>query len=100
MCEPKNNILCSATLRAIGEFCYLYVEDSQWEHTVKRETLEVVRRAFDDSTPADPQRGIYRIQSDLFGAPPNVDGDPKIYMLLLDIRDGVVRGDGFIAGVF
>ncbi len=98
--RTQEQYIVSATLRAIGEFCYLYVEDSQWERTVKRETLEAVRRAFDDSTPADPQRGIYRIQSDLFGAPPNVDGDPKIYLLLLDIRDGAVRGDGFIAGFF
>lgn len=98
--RTQEQYIVSATLRAIGEFCYLYVEDSQWERTVKRETLEVVRRAFDDSTPADPQRGIYRIQTDLFGAPPNVDGDPKIYLLLLDIRDGAVRGGGFIAGFF
>ena len=89
-----------ATLRAIGEFCYLYVEDSEWERTVKRETLETVRRAFDESTPADPQRGIYQMQTALFGAPPDVDGDAKIYLLLLDIRDAAVRGGGFVAGFF
>ena len=98
--RTQEQYVVSATLRAIGEFCYLYVEDSQWEHTVKRETLETVRRAFDESTPADPQRGIYRIQTGLFGAPPDVDGDAKIYLLLLDIRDAAVRGDGFIAGYF
>ena len=98
--RTQEQYIVSATLRAIGEFCYLYVEDSQWERTVQRETLEAVRRAFDDSTPADAQRGIYRIQTDLFGAPPNVDGDPKIYLLLLDVRDGAVRGEGFIAGFF
>ena len=98
--RTQEQYLVPATLRAIGEFCYLYVEDSQWERTVNRETLETVRRAFDDSTPADPQRGIYRIQTDLFGAPPNVDGDPKIYLLLLDIRDGAVRVGEFIAGFF
>ena len=98
--RTQEQYITSATLRTIGEFCYLYVEDSQWEHTVNRETLETVRRAFDDSTPADPQRGIYRIQTELFGLPPDVDGDAKIYLLLLDIRDGAMRGDGFIAGYF
>ena len=98
--RTQEQYIVSATLRAIGEFCYVYVEDSQWEHTVKRETLETVRRAFDDSTPADPQRGIYQIQTDLFGAPPDVDGDARIYLLLLDIRDPAVRGDGFVAGFF
>ncbi|MDE0300372.1 MAG: hypothetical protein OXN17_17175 [Candidatus Poribacteria bacterium] len=98
--RTQEQYIVPATLRAIGEFCYLYVEDSQWGQTVKRETLETVRRAFDESTPADPQRGIYRIQTELFGAPPDVDGDAKIYLLLLDIRDGAVRGDEFIAGFF
>lgn len=98
--RTQEQYIVSATLRAIGEFCYLYVEDSEWEHTVNRETLETVRRAFDDSTPADPQRGIYRIQTNLFGLPPDVDRDTKIYLLLLDIRDGAMRGNGFIAGYF
>ncbi len=98
--QTSEQYIVSATLRAIGDFCYLYVEDSEWGHTVDRETLETVRRAFDDSTPADPQRGIYRIQTELFGAPPDIDGDAKIYLLLLDIRDAAVRGGGFIAGFF
>ena len=98
--QTSEQYIVSATLRAIGEFCYLYVEDSEWELTVKRETLETLRRAFDDSTPTDPQRGIYQIQTELFGAPPDVDGDDKIYLLLLDIRDAAVRGDGFVAGFF
>ena len=98
--RTQEQYLVSATLRAIGEFCYLYVEDSQWERTVNRATLETVRRTFDESTSADPQRGIYRIQTELFGLPPDVDGDEKIYLLLLDILDGAVRGGGFIAGYF
>ena len=90
----------SATLRAIGEFCYVFVEDSQWNRVVNGKTVDKVRRAFDDSTPAYPKRGIYQIETELFGNPPDVDGDDKIYLLLLDIRDSAVRGSGFVAGFF
>lgn len=89
-----------ATLRAIGEFCYIFVEDSQWLRTVHPATVRSVRRAFDDATPADPKRGIYGIETELFGAPPDIDGDKRIYILLLDIRDRATRGGGFVAGFF
>ncbi len=88
------------TLREIGKFCYIFVEDSQWRRTVHPTTVEAIRRAFDDSVPADASRGIYQIQTTLFGPPPDTDGDEKIYLLLLDIRDGATVGSGFIAGFF
>ena len=89
-----------STLRAIGEFCYIFVEDSQWLQTVHQGTVNSVRRAFDDATPADVNRGIYEIQTELFGAPPDIDGDKRIYLLLLDIRDKETEGSSFVAGFF
>ncbi len=89
-----------ATLRAIGKFCYVFVEDSQWGRTVNAGTVESVRRGFDDATPADARRGIYQIETDLFGPPPDIDRDVRIYLLLLDIRDGTTVGGGFVAGFF
>ena len=92
--------IVQSTLRAIGEFCYIFVEDSQWLRTVNEETVRSVRRAFDDATPADLNRGIYEIETELFGEPPDIDGDKRIYLLLLDIRDGETRGSSFVAGFF
>lgn len=92
--------IVQATLRAIGEFCYIFVEDSQWLQTVNDETVRSVRRAFDDAVPADLNRGIYEIETELFGAPPDIDGDKRIYLLLLDIRDKETRGGSFVAGFF
>ena len=92
--------IVQSTLRAIGEFCYIFVEDSQWLQTVDEETVRSVRRAFDDATPADANRGIYEIETELFGAPPDIDGDKRIYLLLLDIRDKATHGSNFIAGFF
>ena len=92
--------IVQSTLRVIGEFCYIFVEDSQWLQTVNEETVRAVRRAFDDATPADPNRGIYEIETELFGAPPDIDGDKRIYLLLLDIRDKATQGSNFVAGFF
>ena len=92
--------IVQSTLRAIGEFCYIFVEDSQWLQTVHEETVNSIRRAFDDATPADLRRGIYEIQTALFGEPPDIDGDKRIYLLLLDIRDKGGKGSDFIAGFF
>ena len=92
--------IVQSTLRAIGEFCYIFVEDSQWLRTVQWGTVNSVRRAFDDATPADLNRGIYEIQTELFGAPPDIDGDNRIYLLLLDIRAKETIGGSFVAGFF
>ena len=89
-----------STLQKVGKFCYIFVEDSQWGRTVNAATIEAVRHAFDDSTPADLTRGIYQIETELFGPPPNIDGEKKIYILLLDIRDLVTVSGGFIGGFF
>ena len=88
------------TLQKVGKFCYIFVEDSQWKHTVNAATVEAVRHAFDDATPADRTRGIYQIETELFGNPPNIDGEKRIYILLLDIRDLVTVSGGFIGGFF
>ena len=98
--KTQEQYTVKATLRAIGKFCYLFVEDSQWRRPVTAAHIESIRRAFDDTVPANPGQGIYQTETALFGPPPDIDGDPRIYLLLLDIRDGVNAGSGFIAGFF
>ena len=92
----------SATCRAVGEHAYLFVENECWNITVRQTDVEAMLTAFDEKTPADPNRGIYRIDVEAFGIPPNVDGDPKIYILILDIKDNPGPGPcvaGYFAGV-
>ena len=96
----QTQYITDATLHAIGKFCYIFVEDSQWQRTVKPLSVEKVRRAFDDSTPTEPNRGIYQIETETFGQPPDIDNDQRIYILLLDVRDFYKRGGNFVAGYF
>ena len=94
--------LTSATCRAVGKFCYIFVEDKQWDSGVVTHTGVVkLKRAFDESTPADPARGIYKLETeDLGPAPDEIDQDPKIYILILDIPDAYNGFGDFIAGYF
>ena len=94
----KNQYRLNATLRAIGTWCYIYVENTEWQRTVNARTLASVLWYFEQSTPADSSKGIYQIETELFGTPPDTDGDDRVYLLLLDIR-----GDSLsqvIAGYF
>jgi hypothetical protein len=84
--------ITSATLRGIGENCYIFVEDRQWNRTVTLLTVELLKKAFD--------RQIYDTLTKAFGTPPDIDGDPRIYILLLDIPDVNLPGGEYISGYF
>jgi hypothetical protein len=90
----------NATCRAVGEFCYIFVENSQWEKNVTNTGVAKLRRAFDESTPANASKGIYKLETENLGLPPDeIDLDPKIYILILDIPDTQENGN-FVAGYF
>lgn len=88
------------TCRAVGNNCYIFVEDSLWNTRVNQSAVDSVKKAFDLSTPANPNKGIYQMDVDAFGNPPDVDNDPKIVILILNILDGYSGSGGFIAGYF
>lgn len=89
----------SAVLRGVGNFCYVFVEASEWNTRVTAETVQSIVRAFDTATPANPQRGIYETLTQSFGAPPDIDGNGKVIFLLLNIRDANPI-DQYTAGFF
>jgi hypothetical protein len=90
----------SSTCRAVGLNCYVFVEDALWNSRVNQGHVNAVVNAFDYSTPKSPSEGIYKIMTDTFGSPPNVDGDPKIIIFILDIRDDYRESGSGIAGYF
>ena len=77
----------SAALRGIGNFCYIFVEEAEWNTRVTPETVASIVRAFDVATPANPQQGIYPTLTGFFGVPPDIDENGRIILLLLNIRD-------------
>lgn len=88
-----------STCRKVGTNCYIFVEDAIWGTSVNEAGVDSVALAFDSKTPTNPNKGIYQTNVEVFGLPPDVDGDPKIIILILDIIDGATGG-GYISGYF
>ena len=89
----------SAVLRGIGNFCYIFVEEAEWNTRVTAETVASMVHAFDAATPANPTQGIYRTLTGFFGLPPDIDENGRIILLLLNIRDAN-HTDQYTAGFF
>jgi hypothetical protein len=100
--KTNDRYTLNSTCRAVGDYCYIFVEDKIWQKNVDEASVERVKETFDKKTPADPNKGVYSLLVDTFGEPPNIDGDPKIIILILDIVDNYdsTTGGGYIAGYF
>ena len=90
----------ASTCRAVGTNCYIFVEDINWGTKVTQAVVDSVRAAFDAHTPSDGTKGVYQTDVGTFGNPPDVDADPRIIILLLDIKDGYTGSGGYVAGYF
>ncbi|MFA6110577.1 MAG: hypothetical protein WDA75_17580, partial [Candidatus Latescibacterota bacterium] len=79
-----------ATCRQQGEFCHVFVEDGQWDTNggpILQSDVDGLMALFEQATPADPGRGVIQLAGEVFGPPPDVDGDPRIYILILELTD-------------
>ena len=96
-----NYEILSSTCRAVGTNSYIFVEDSLWGSYVTQAAVDSVDRAFNTATPNTPTQGIYAVETEKFGQVPDIDGDPRVIVFILDIRDGATASSGsYIAGYF
>lgn len=87
----------TTTCRYVGDHCYIFVEDDIWSGPrVTQAGVESLARAFDQSTNRHSDRGIYDVSTNLFGEPPDADGDPRILIVVLDILDSPITGITFV----
>ncbi len=100
--DPNSDrYLVPSTCRAVGTNCYIFVEDTSWSSgRVTQTAVDSVRNAFDNRTPASATEGIYAEDVAAFGTPPDIDSDPRIIILILDIKDGFTGTGGFVQGYF
>lgn len=89
---PTEPVLKLATCRYKGTHCYIFVEESQWDIIAAQPDVDKLGALFDATTPADPERGVFATAVDAFGEPADEDGDPRIFILILDIPDERVAG--------
>lgn len=83
----------TATKMAEGTHCYIYLEQGATATTAQ---INAVIAQFDTT--------VYPKDNAAFGSEPNpgADGDPKVYILLLNVRDGfnAVTSTSYVAGYF
>lgn len=95
--------LLPATCRFAGEDTYIFVENDVWGDYFNEEDVVAFAVALEDSVPAD-SGGIIEINSATFGPiPDEIDGDPRVFFLVLNIRDGWTGEPGhetYIGGYF
>lgn len=93
-----------ATCRAVGTNCYIFVENTVWDNgRVNQFAVDKVREAFDSKNALpNSTKGIYQTNVEYFGNPPNKDNDPRIIILILDIKDNYATNPsaGYTAGYF
>jgi hypothetical protein len=96
--------LLPATCRYVGEDVYVFVEDAMWDVHYDQEAVDQLAEALQDSTPSG-SGGIIETEASTIGEiPDEIDGDPRVYFLVLDIRDGFdstsTEPQVYIAGYF
>jgi hypothetical protein len=92
--------LVPSTCRGVGTNCYIFVEDASWGTRVNQTAVDSILSYFNSKTPANPSKGIFATDTSAFGNPPDVDHDPRIIILLLNIKDGYSGSGGFVEGYF
>ena len=85
-----------AVCRAIGEKCYIFVENDRWDFgDVDLNDMATILDAFENKTDAvdidasgvlASTEGIYEKVTSVFGEPPDFDNDPRIFILVMDVR--------------
>jgi hypothetical protein len=78
---PPTWILEPSTCRAVTDFSYVFVADDQWNVNMDSADVAQVAYYWEEGTYIDSTFGIYELDTQNFGAPPNtLDNDDHIYI--------------------
>jgi hypothetical protein len=89
-----NYVSTPATCRLVGKHCYLFVENASFNNPFTLLNVDTLVDVFDNRTPANSHKGIYDTDTTNFGPIPDVDNDPKVIILVVNLQN---RGGYFSA---
>ena len=103
--EQSGFVALDAILVAESNRIEVWVDTTEWNVNVAQADADKLIDAFENETPAgsiDPNKGILALEIENMGDPPDVDGNGKIIVLILDINDDFDETDNpaFVAGYF
>ncbi|KAA3608425.1 MAG: T9SS C-terminal target domain-containing protein [Calditrichaeota bacterium] len=91
-------------LKKTNSLINVWVEKAELNNNhVTDNVIDDIFNGLINSTPTgsiDPNKGIYEIDVDIFGSPPDFDNNGKVDFLLTDIKDGWEGQGEFIGGFF
>jgi hypothetical protein len=88
----------TATCRLVGHRAYWFVQDEEWGTRVRGTQIQRLSESFDGAGAVGS--GIHGLGTETFGPLPDVDGDPRILVLVMDILDGYAATGNYLAGYF
>lgn len=78
---PPLWIQIPATCRAVGDSCYIFIANDQWNVNMTQENTDTVLANFEHHTLTDPTKGIVQLDVEHFGEiPDEIDGDRHVYI--------------------
>ncbi len=102
---PPRYVQVDATCRAQGAHSQIYVADEIWEAPVTQPKVDALLRAFEESTPAHSDQGIYEVTTGTYGLPTDVDGNGRVILFVVRIPsyqgnafDGYIRREDVLGG--
>jgi len=103
--EQSGFVSIDAMLVALSNLVEVWVDTTQWNVNVVQNDIDKLVNSFENETPPasiDPNQGILALEIKYMGSPPDVDGNGKVIILILDINDSydAVSNPSFVAGYF
>jgi len=103
--EESGFVPLVAELVAESNLVEIWVDTAEWNVNVTQGDADQLVRAFELETPSgsiDPSKGILALEIEYLGSPPDVDGNGKVILLILDINDNfdAETNPSFVSGYF
>ena len=91
---PPHYILSTCTVRGLGDNVYVVVRDADWNVWVDQADVDLIVANWDNSSYGNwPSQGIYPLNTNNFGLPPDrLDNDPRVYVVLYDWDTSLADG--------
>lgn len=101
--DPPNTVTKTFVLKIVENNINIWVEKAEFGLHVTDQVLDSLRVGLVENTPSgslDNSKGIYVLMTEIFGSPPDIDGNGKVEFLLTDIQDGWDGQGGYVGGYF
>jgi hypothetical protein len=83
---PPLWIRVPATCRAVGDSCYIFVADDQWDIHMNQTDVDTVMEHFEHHTLNNPDSGIVQLDVVHFGdIPDELDNDRHVYIFYMEL---------------